>query len=335
MLHLLLLSTFCTDLIGAVESTVWSQWPEQKVRLSPEGSLRELFAAGLRPYRFPRMENSQLEFKHSRVTFIQSDGIELPTFDTEWADVSVLDGGFISSIVLKQRPETLPTCRAEMLKWLPFGSNPKRTITELDEFLKAVAKDYRGYNYGPNAVDHDFRLIWMDSNGLRFTVWLQQARLPKTPLLVQMQVGWKRPEIQERHLYTVPIPPPAGYDDVDMTAPKDFGPDNPPPDPEVERVMKAGVMPDYSTLPKDRIRSSEAPSGRATMPLLPSEGKIPNEAPGAGPLLESSKATSITWLWWMGGIALVISIWVVVSRRNSRYRKCGMSGSEADCRQPR
>jgi len=303
---------------GAVRTGDSSQWPENNIKLSPSGSLSELFAAGLRPYRFPRMENSQLEFKHSRIKFIQADSVALPSFATEWADVTVLDGGLLSSIVLKQFPMTLPACRAEMLRWIPFGTRPVRTSNDLDEFLKAVAKDYRGYNYGPQAIDHDFRLVWKDSKGLSYAVWLQQARLPETPLLVQMQVGWERPEIQERSLYNIPIPPPPGYENVDMTAPKDFGPDSPPEDPEVERVRKAGVMPDYSMLPKEKIRSGVLPPGHTAMPPLPPQRAAPIEPPVAKPAAEQPTAPSTAWLWLVGGLALAVLIFIANTLRKRR-----------------
>lgn len=276
---------------GAERTADFSQWPDHTVKLSTSGSLRELFEAGLRPYRFPRLENSQLEFKHCRISFIQSDEILLPAFATEWADVTVLDGGLLGSIVLKQSPMTLSACRAEILRWIPLGTNPVRTTNDLEEFLEAVAKDYRGYNYGPQAIDHDFRLVWKDSGGLRFAVWLQQARLPETPLLLKMQVSWERPEIQERSLYAVPIPPPPGYENVDMTAPKDLGPDSPPEDPEVGRVRKAGVMPDYSMLPKEKIRSGVLPPG---LTKVTPQGVAPIITPA--PAEEHGSSTH--WLVW-------------------------------------
>jgi hypothetical protein len=234
-------------------------WPEKAVKLSGSGSLGELFDAGLRPYRFPRMEASQLEFKHLRISLVQADGIILPTFTTEWADVSVLHEGMISTMVMSQPPMNLAACRAEMLHWIPFGNNPKRTVAELDAFLKAVEDDYREYNVGPNAITHDFRLAWKDAAGLKYVVWLQPALQPEKPLRVQMQVAWPRSERQKRTLYESPIPPPPGYEHVDMTAPKDFGPDSSPVDPEVERVMKEGRMPDYSQLEYPHLSIRVAP----------------------------------------------------------------------------
>ncbi len=285
----------CLASLGDTRTGESAKWPEQTINLSASGELRELFVAGLRPYRFPRMENSQLEFKHKRISLIQSDGLRLPTFQTEWADVSVLNEGLLSSIVLKQSPMSLAACRAEMLHWLPFGTNPARTANELDDFLSHVKKDYRGYNYGPKAISHDFRLVWKDSNGLRFAVWFQQALLPETPLLLQMQIGWDRPERQERSLYATPIPPPPGYENVDMTAPRDFGPDNPPEDPEIERVRKAGVMPDYSTLPKEKIRSGILPPGHTTVP---------------GQRTAAPSSLFSTWIGWIGGLALALFVFI-------------------------
>ena len=291
---------------AAIRTGNQAGWSRDELRLTKEGLLGDLFDSGLRPYRFPRMETSSLEFKHS-VTFVsQSDGIKLPRFFTETADISVLKGGLLGYVTLKQPPMKLAECRNEMLHWIQFGVNPKRTEIELDLFLKSVESDFRGYNYGPGSIDHDFRLSWRDANNISYVVWFQQARLPGTPLAIYMSISWNRTPIQSSASYDIPIPPPPGYENVDMTAPKDFGPDNPPEDPEIERVRKAGRIPDYSTLPKEKIRSGILPPGHTTVP---------------GQRTAAPIASFSTWIVWIGGLALALFCFIAYALLKKRATK--------------
>lgn len=296
---------------GATRTGNKSEWPVVQLRPTPNANLSLLFDSGIRPYRFPRMENYALEAKHIRVVLIQSSEVHLPEFGAEMLDIDVKANSLLSSIVLKNSPTTLPESRKEMLPWVKHGTDPERTEIDLDSFLNAVEKDYRGYNYGPNAIDHNFSIAWKDENAVKYVVWFQQARHPVTPLALHMGITFPLTPIQASTSYNIPIPPPPGYENVDMTAPKDFGPDNPPDDPEIERVRKAGVMPDYSMLPKEKIQAGEPPPSQTTMaPLSPAQSPVLKPAP------EQPSTSSSAWLWWLGALALaVLSFFANVLRK--------------------
>jgi hypothetical protein len=290
--------------IGATRTADRSHWQVVEIRLTANETLRDLFDAGLRPYRFPTLEKTLLEAKHLRVRLVQADGVALPEFQAELAGIEVKADWLIAELEMANAPMTISEARTEMLRWIQFGTMPKRSEAELDSFLAAVAANYIDYNYGPNAIDHDFRIYWSDVKNITYVVWFQQARHPATPLAVHMKIRLPLTPAQARKSFDVPIPPPPGYENVDMTAPRDFGPDSPPEDPEIERVRRAGVMPDYSVLPEKRIRSGVLPPGHMEQAV---------EAAAARP-------SSASWsVWWFVVIATaVIAIGAYAFRKREK-----------------
>lgn len=302
---------------GATRTGNHDAWPVYEIRPRADANLKDIFDAGLRPYRFPSLEKTLLECKHFRARIVQPGGTSLPEFPAELARIDVEAQGFIAEIEFANVPMTLSESKQEMLKWIRFGTRPARTGADLESFLAAVKLDYRGYNFGPSAVDHDFSINWEDENRVVYGVWFQQARHPVTPLAVRMKIGFPLTPIQAGTSYDIPIPPPPGYENVDMTAPRDFGPDSPPEDPEVERVRKAGVMPDYSMLPKEKIRSGILPPGHTTMPPLPPQRTTP-EPPVTIPKPPPPPASSAAWMWWFGGLVLAVLAFIVSALRKRR-----------------
>jgi hypothetical protein len=231
---------------AAVRTGESSNWPAHEIKVAKQLLLKDLFDAGLRLYRFPGLESSLLEQKHLKMAVVQSDGQRLPLFIAERLNTSVCLGGLVFDLELEQAPMTLAQTRVEMLRWIGFGKLPERTEADLDVFLKEVAQDFREYNAGPKNIGKDFALAWVDQHNTRYVVWCQSARHPITPLSVHLAIRFPLTN-RESASYTTPIPPPPGYENFDMTAPRDFGPDSAPPNPELDRVMTAGVMPDETS----------------------------------------------------------------------------------------
>jgi hypothetical protein len=304
ILLLLGLVGFRCAAFGATRTADRSDWAAVEIRLTANETLKDLFDAGLRPYRFPTFETTLLEAKHLRVRLDQADGVALPEFQAELANIEVKADWLIAELELANAPMTISEARTEMLRWIQFGTMPKRSEAELDSFLAAVAANYIDYNYGPNAIRHDFRIYWSDVKNVTYVVWFQQARHPATPLAVHMKIRFPLTPAQARKSFDIPIPPPPGYENVDMTAPKDFGPDSPPEDPEIERVRRAGVMPDYSGLPEKRIRSGALPRGHMEQAV---------EAAAARP----SRVSSAVW-WLVGMATVVIAMGAYASRKGKK-----------------
>jgi hypothetical protein len=295
---------------GATRTGKHDSWPVYEIHPIAGIKLKDIFDAGLRPYRFPSFEKTLLECKHFRARIVQFDGISLPEFPTELARIDIEAQSLIADIEFRNVPMTLSESKQEMLKWIRFGTRPVRTDVDLESFLAAVKLDYRGYNYGPNAIDHNFSINWEDKNGVVYGVWFQQARHPVTPLAIHMSISFPLTPLQAGTSYDIPIPPPPGYEHVDMTAPRDFGPDSLPEDPEIERVRKAGVMPDYSMLPKEKVRSGILPT-RHVAGSSPSEQQI--DATKSTP--NSISSLSIWVLVSFAGIALIYIVKSLTKRR--------------------
>ncbi len=289
---------------GATRTTDRSDWAAVEIRLTAKETLKDLFDAGLRPYRFPTFETTLLEAKHLRVRLDQADGVALPEFQAELANIEVKADWLIAELELANAPMTISEARTEMLRWIQFGTRPKWSEAELDSFLAAVAADYLDYNFGPNAIRHSFNIRWSDVSNITYEVWFQQASHPATPLAVRMKIRFPLTPAQARKSFDIPIPPPPGYENVDMRAPKDFGPDSPPEDPEIERVRRAGVMPDYSGLPEKRIRSGALPRGHMEQAV---------EAAAARP----SRVSSAVW-WLVGMATVVIAMGAYASRKGKK-----------------
>jgi hypothetical protein len=242
------------------------EWDSYDIRLSASEKLEDIFHSGLRPYRFPSLENSELEVKHLRARIITPDGEVLPTFDAEWLQINVHPQGLVSVLEFGNSEQPLSESRVEMLKWIPLGKEPRRTESELDQFLELVRKNPRGYDYGQTGVTHKFAIQWHDPANIFYGVWFHNCHNPKTPLAIYFAVSFPLKPRDANSFYDIPIPPPLGFEDVDMKAPRHFGPDSPPPAPEVERVMRAGKMPDYSHVEKYPRPAQPAQSAQSPDP---------------------------------------------------------------------
>lgn len=101
-----------------------AKWPEAHLKLSQAGTLKDVFESGLRPYRFPGLEDSTPEVKHVRLTIELASGKILPPINAEWINMAMFDDGELAHMEGATPQLSLDKVRIEMLKWLPYGIRP-------------------------------------------------------------------------------------------------------------------------------------------------------------------------------------------------------------------
>lgn len=284
-----------------------SSWPTVEIRLSQDSTLKDLFESGLKPYRFPSLESSMLEVKNIKAVIVQPNGFKLPAYEAETITIRPMVGGKLFDMEFQNPRRTLEDSRAEMMRWIHLGNLPKRTEKDLDEFLAAVKEDPIMYNRLGGGFTHNFRIVWRDEYNVIYNVWFHQIANDEKPLAVFMKIGFPVPP-RERISYSIPIPPPLGYEHVDMTAPEDFGPDSEP-----IPSMEGWKMPDYSNMPKMDIRSKVLPPGYTTMPPFTStrDSKRLEETPPV-----ASTSSKRFWIFGMFGI-VIAAVAILAWKRKS------------------
>lgn len=293
---------------GAIRSADKSHWPRIEIRLSPEGTLKDLFDSGLKPFRHPSLENSLLRVKHIKAIVVQPNGSKLPEYLAETIDISMRSDGTLGQMEFRKAPSTPEESRAEMMRWIHFGQRPKRTEKELDEYLAAAKADPMNFSGLGKGFTHDFNISWRDEHQIGYTFWFLDCANAEKPFAVSMTIGF--PSRPRDSYYSSPIPPPPGYEHVDMTAPKDFGPDSEP-----IPSMEGWKMPDYSNYPKMDIRSKIVPPGHTTMPPLAEPRRSPTSVV-LPPVI--SKPSFSVWFWILGVLGILIAALVVNSVRKRR-----------------
>ena len=265
-----------------------ANWPHVEVKLSSHTALKDLFDAGLRPYRFPQLETNLLECKHLYITFIQSDGKRLPSYEAELAQIHVLADGRVTTIELRNHRLTVADARAEMRRWLSLGTMPPRDARQLDHFFEKVEANYTGYDNPGSDDDDRFGVRWKDQDDVAYSLGFLKAMNQLHPVSVAMTIGMPRPP-GIMQFSKVPIPPPPGYEDANMQAPKDFGPDSPISEAEEKAIADARTTPKY-------IQSgSEKPRPPPTR-VSPAQ-------------IEDAAEKTPSWVWIAGALGSIGLIW--------------------------
>lgn len=210
-----------------------AKWPQAELKLSQAGTLKDVFDSGLRPYRFPYMENTTLEVKHVNLTIVLASGKRLPAIPMEWINLTVFTDGELATIEAATPKLTLEQARQQMLKWLPYGENG-RTEGDLKEYLTAVEADYLDFDDPYRGIPHGCGIGWSEpgfrkpGGGAKVGVGFRKTASPSHPLSLYFGISWglNRPSRDRISLHPHPIKPPPGYEDVDMTAPEKYGPDS-------------------------------------------------------------------------------------------------------------
>lgn len=282
------------------------KWPRVNVRFSEQGTLKDVFDSGLRPYHFPSLERTTLAAKHVRVTVVCRNGELLPELPAEFIKISPREGGVLSSMELTRCKTTLEEARGLMLPYLPKGN---RTIHGLDRFLDAVKADYLDYN-GMGRDMEDFAVQWSDAGGPRYIVAFRKAVDPIRPLIFYMTIDWSqtRTPKERRSFYKEPIPPPPGYEGVSMEAPEKFGPDS-----------GTNILLSHGTPIAGDRPPTQVPQGfKAPAPAAPLSASIPAVSPPAPSGIEKRAVVnrkSGAWLWLIGVSTVTLIAALIWKRR--------------------
>lgn len=230
-LTMLSINVFATEEIPFLQGEYDpAKWPEAHLKLSQAGTLKDVFDSGLRPYRFPGLENSTLEVKHVRLVTHLASGKVLPEINAEWLNIKMFNDGELSQIEGATPQLSLLEAKAEMLKWLPYGTRP---TVDLDKYLKAVEADpldfddpFRGL---PDGSDVGWKEPgWMTrGGGPQCGFWFRKTFSKAQPLKLYFIFSWGlNRKSKDAKSYDIPIPPPPEYEHVSMKAPEKFGPDS-------------------------------------------------------------------------------------------------------------
>lgn len=276
-----------------------TKWPEAHLTLSQAGTVKDVFDSGLRPYRHPGVETSTLEVKHLRLFIQLASGKTLPEIQCEWMQFKPYADGEIAAIEGATPKLTLEESRAEMTKWLPYGT---RTDADLDAYLKAVEADFLDFDDPYRGRPDGCGLGWNEPNwkqrggGPKCGVGFRKTASQSHPLRLYFHLSWGlNRTMKDSVFYKIPIPPPPGYEHVSMDAPKNFGPDS-----MVDILRAKGV---------DIGESTEAKGARAM-----EEARAAEQARGAtkpaAPSPESAKRPSVWYILTVIAFALAaIAVW--------------------------
>lgn len=209
------------------------KWPQAELKLSQAGTLKDVFDSGLRPYRFPYLEKTTLELKHVNLTMVLDSGKRLPAIPMEWMQIKVFTDGELATIEAATPKLTLEQARQQMLKWMPYSDNG-RTESDLNEYLAAAEADFLDFDDPYRGIPHGCGIGWKEpgfgeaGGGAKVGVGFRKTASPSHPLSLYFGISWglNRPSKDRISLHPHPIPPPPGYEDVDMTAPEKYGPDS-------------------------------------------------------------------------------------------------------------
>ncbi len=200
-------------------------WPKYTLKLSPDGTLQDIFEAGLRPYRIPGEEHSSLMFKHCHLKVETPNGKLLPSIEIAYAEVDVKTAGLARLATKSQIPGlTIEQAKKRMMKWLPLIS---KTEEELDAFLIIVSENFLNYDdrdFGK--APEGFSGTFYGSHGESYSIGLSKSWNANYPLQIRLFINWKLTLKERLDLTLDPIKPPAGYENVSMEAPEHWGPDS-------------------------------------------------------------------------------------------------------------
>ena len=302
---------------NAVISYDPKDWPAYNFKLSPQGTLKDVYDSGIRPWLSPGSETSFLSFKHARVSVQTHEEVQLPEFPVEYADIYCLPDGRLKGIVMVSPSQPFANARNLIVPWFPLmGKNE----VQLDAFFKIVKENQIGYedpDFGK--APEGFRGVWIDSGKTSYGIGFRNNKNPNLPFRLEFGIGWmqllNRKDRGTTH--TDPIKPPPGYENESLLPPKNWGPDS-----MLDKMraldLDTGESPEAVAEPR---RNGERPPLKTDAPGLFPTGAAeqPNavKSPAMSiPMAKPSSKDLHLWLWLSGLFALVLTIWVVFKRRS-------------------
>jgi hypothetical protein len=310
---ILIVATLCRA--DAVVSYNPKDWPSFTLKLSAEGTLKDVYDSGLRPWLSPGSETSFLSFKHARVTIQTHEGIVLPEFPVEYADIYCTPDGRLHSVEMSSPPQSFANARALILPWFPRIG---KSEAQLDVFFKIVEENQIGYE------DPDFGKApdgfgggWVDSGKTDYGIGLRNNKNPNLPFRVFFAVGWHGlRSVRDRHtMHKEPIKPPPGYENESMIPPKKWGPDS-----TLDKMraldLDTGEPPEAVT---EQRRNGERPplksEASSSSPIPAAETKSVDSPAKTNSIAKLASKELLIWPWIACLIALVLTLWAVFKRR--------------------
>lgn len=221
------------------------RWPAIQLSLSEQGTLKDVFESGLRPYRYPSLENSVLQAKHLRLKVVQGSGLKLPELPVEVLSIRPFDDGELSSLEARTPDLSIEEARQHMKQWLAYGKldNGSPSEQRLEDYLEAVQRDLANFDHIGKGFDDGCRVRWREPDwktkggGPSCTVFFRKTSNANKPLFLNLSLNWSSNRLRkDRKYYRDPIPPPPGFETANMEAPENFGPDS-----QVDKLRAAGV----------------------------------------------------------------------------------------------
>lgn len=257
------------------------QWPHVRLQLSQEVIATDLFKAGLRPYLRPNAENRNLYAKHAHITVVDREGRTYPSIPADILRTYVEKPWLITSMEIWTPPLTINEARAEMRKWLPITG---RSEKELNDFLQTVEADWLHYDVVNGFTDVvRFADGWRDKDRVKQTLWLMKSWQWQAPLRLCFSV--ETMELASRktiQLYDGPIPPPPGFEGLDMKAPEVADEDNRFIPVTTEPRPAQGTLP-----PKYQAMNDKAQADAPAQNSSPAIQRAPKIAPDGKPTIST------------------------------------------------
>jgi hypothetical protein len=244
-------SVLSKDLVGRPRPESSEEWPQVILNLSEQGNLLEIFDSGLRPYRFPSLENGVLEAKHFWISVQIAGSEKLPKIPVDYATIKVYDTGDLGRLEFATPKLSEELARELYSPWLRYAN---RSHEELEFFLEEIKKEPQFWKTESEEelVQSGCPINWnatknsSENYKLPAFVYFDSTMDIAKPLRIRLGFSWAgNHPLNGARNYRKPIPPPLGYEGVSMEAPKNYGPDSPTQDEvneSLERILiKRGI----------------------------------------------------------------------------------------------
>jgi hypothetical protein len=212
--------------VNAVISYNPADWPAYTIKFNAQGTLKDVYDSGLRPWLAEGFETNFMGFKHARVTVETHEGIQLPEFPVEYADIYCTRDGLLKHIAMHSPSQPFENARALVSPWFPRIG---KSESQLNEFFKIVKQNQIGYedpDFGK--APEGFKGVWLDTGKTAYSIGLMNNKNPNLPFRIYFSVGWNKvlSERDRNMVHLEPIKPPPGYENESLKPPKHWGPDS-------------------------------------------------------------------------------------------------------------
>ena len=197
-------------------------WEKKELKLIEKQDLTSILDAGIRPYRFPSMENRHMSFKHLNVSIILPDGRKTPHFPIDIANMRICEPGYLQTLEFRSRRMTTEEGEAELMKWIHVTD---KTEQDVIDYCKSLERHAELINY-KKPPSFSFGFLFKGEN---YSVGCSVSPTGGyyETMRITLGVSWKPFKTRkEYNSFDGPIPQPEGYEHISFEAPKKFGPDS-------------------------------------------------------------------------------------------------------------